>query len=66
MIYITTRRGASALVLRVNDELEIIPITTTPKAGQDLALRWLGVWFDRRLKFRRHVSKRTTKARQVA
>jgi hypothetical protein len=66
MIYITTRRGPSAPVLRVNDELEIIPITTAPKAGQDLALRWLGVWFDRRLKFRRHVSKRTAKARQVA
>jgi hypothetical protein len=66
MIYLTTRKGASILVLKVNDELEITPITTTPKAGQDLALRWLRVWFDRRLKFRRHVSKRTTKARQVA
>jgi hypothetical protein len=66
MIYLTTRKGASTLVLKVNDELEITPITTTPKAGQDLALRWLRVWFDRRLKFRRHVSKRTAKARQVA
>ena len=66
MIYLTTRKGASTLVLRVTDELEITPITTTLKAGQDLALRWLRVWFDRRLKFRRHVFKRTTKARQVA
>jgi hypothetical protein len=41
-------------------------ITTTPKAGQHLALRWLGVWFNRKLRFRRHVSKRITKARQVA
>jgi hypothetical protein len=45
---------------------DICPITAVPKAGQDLALRWLRVWFNRRLKFRRHVSKRTTKARQVA
>jgi hypothetical protein len=66
MIYLTTRKGASALVLKVNNELEITPITTTLKASQDLALRWLGVWFDRKLKFRRHVSKRTAKARQVA
>jgi hypothetical protein len=66
MIYLTTRKGAGTLVLKVNKELEITPITTAPKAGQDLALRWLGVWFDRKLKFRRHVSKRTTKARQVA
>ena len=66
MIHLTTKRGASALVLKINDELEINPITTAPKAGQDPALRWLGVWFDRKLKFRRHVSKRTAKARQVA
>jgi hypothetical protein len=66
MIYLTTRKGASALVLKVNNELEITPITTAPKASQDPALRWLGVWFNRKLKFRRHVSKRTAKARQVA
>jgi ribonuclease HI len=66
MIHLTTKRGASAPVLKVNDELEITPITTAPKAGQDPALRWLGVWFDRKLKFRRHVSERTAKARQVA
>ncbi|RAL63176.1 hypothetical protein DID88_004255 [Monilinia fructigena] len=30
------------------------------------ALRWLGVWFDRRLTFRRHVAERAGKARQVA
>ena len=66
MIHLTTRKGAGTPVLKVNNELEITPITTAPKAGQDPALRWLGVWFDRKLKFRRHVSKRTTKARQVA
>jgi hypothetical protein len=63
MIHLTTRKGAGTLVLKVNKELKITPITTTPKAGQDLALRWLGVWFNRKLKFRRHVSKRTAKAR---
>ena len=43
MIYLTTKKGASTLVLKVNDELEVTPITTAPKAGQHLALRWLGV-----------------------
>ncbi|RAL61072.1 hypothetical protein DID88_010413 [Monilinia fructigena] len=31
-----------------------------------LALRWLGVWFDRRLTFKRHVAERAGKARQIA
>jgi ribonuclease HI len=66
MIYLTTRKGASTPILKVNDSLVISLITTTPKAGQHLALRWLGVWFDRKLRFRRHVSERTAKARQVA
>jgi hypothetical protein len=66
MIHLTTKKGVSALVLKVNNELEITPITTAPKAGQHLALRWLGVWFNRKLKFRRHISKRTAKAKQVA
>ena len=66
MIHFTTRRGAGNPVLKVNRELEIAPIITAPKASQDPALRWLGVWFDRKLKFRRHVSERTAKARQVA
>jgi ribonuclease HI len=66
MIHLTTKKGASAPVLTVDDELEITPITTAPKAGQHPALRWLGVWFDRKLKFRRHVYERTAKARQVA
>lgn len=66
MIHLTRKKGATAPVLKVNDELEIIPITTAPKAGQHPALRWLGVWFDRKLRFRRHVEERVTKARRVA
>jgi hypothetical protein len=66
MIYLTTRKGASTPILKVNDGLVISLITTAPKAGQQPALRWLGVWFDRKLRFRRHVSERTAKARQVA
>ncbi|RAL58502.1 hypothetical protein DID88_004006 [Monilinia fructigena] len=36
------------------------------KKGDQPALRWLGVWFDRRLTFKRHVAERAGKARQIA
>jgi hypothetical protein len=66
MIYLTTRKRASAPILRVDDDLVIFLITTTLKAGQYPALWWLGVWFNRKLRFWRHVSERIAKARQVA
>jgi hypothetical protein len=46
----------------VNDE----PITTTPKEGDQRALWWLGVWFDRKLTFKRHVDERAAKGIEVA
>jgi hypothetical protein len=66
MIYLTTRKGALVPILRVNNDLVISLITTAPKAGQNPALRWLGVWFNRKLRFRRYVFERIAKARQVA
>ena len=51
MIHLTTRKEALAPILRVNDSLVISLIITTLKAGQHLALRWLGVWFNRKLRF---------------
>jgi hypothetical protein len=66
MIHLTTKKGGLAPTLKVNDNLEITPITTAPKPGQHPALRWLGVWFDRKMRFQRHVSERVSKARQVA
>lgn len=66
MIHFHTGRGIDAPILQVREDLAIVPITTVPKAGQQFALRWLGMWFGRKLRFRRHVAERVSKARHVA
>lgn len=66
MIHLTKKNGLAAPPCRVNDELTIHPILSATKEGDQPALRWLGVWFDRKLAFRRHVAERAAKARQVA
>ena len=66
MIHLTGKAGGHAPDCVVNDELTIHPITTAPKAGGQPAIRWLGVWFDRKLSFKRHVAERAAKARKVS
>ena len=66
MIHITKKRHDHAPPCVINDEISIEPITTAERRGDQPALRWLGVWFDRKLTFKRHVSERVTKARKVA
>jgi hypothetical protein len=66
MIHLTKELSGYALQCKVNDKLTINPITTALKDGEQPTLRWLGVWFDRKLTFRRHVSERAAKARKVA
>jgi ribonuclease HI len=65
-IHITRRHDNAAPPIRVNNALTIDPITTAEKEGMQPALRWLGVYFDRKLTWRRHVSVRAAKARAVA
>jgi hypothetical protein len=62
IIHFSRKGGNHALSCIVNNELIIQPITTALKAGEQPALRWLRVWFNRKLTFRRHVSKRAVKA----
>ncbi|RAL61224.1 hypothetical protein DID88_010303 [Monilinia fructigena] len=66
MIHLTRKNGSRAPDCVVSQDLVIPPITTSPKKGDQPALRWLGVWFDRRLTFKRHVAERAGKARQIA
>ncbi|KAI1675616.1 RVT-1 domain containing protein [Pyrenophora tritici-repentis] len=49
----------------VDDSLTITPITDQDDGVQP-ACRWLGVWFDRKLNFKRHVETRAATARKVA
>jgi ribonuclease HI len=65
MIHLTKARHDEAPPCVVNEEIIIMPIHA-PAAGTQPALRWLGVWFDRKLTFRRHICERATKARSVA
>src|SRR5436190_12556138 len=37
-------------------------VTTAPKEGDQPALCWLGVWFDRKLSFKWHISEHAAKA----
>jgi hypothetical protein len=48
------------------DDLRIDPVPLSSADHPLPGLRWLGVWFDRRLNFRRHVVERTNKAMKVA
>ena len=66
MIHLTKKTRQHAPPCVVSSDLTIHPILTAPKEGDQPALRWLGVWFDRKLSFKRHISERAAKARQVA
>ncbi|RAL58667.1 hypothetical protein DID88_002973 [Monilinia fructigena] len=64
MIHLSRKRNASSPSVAVSPELIISPVTAVGE-GQP-ALRWLGVWIDRKLSFKRHVSERASKALKVA
>jgi hypothetical protein len=46
----------------MNNKLIIQLITTAFKTGKQPALRWLKVWFNKRLTFYKHMTKRAAKA----
>ncbi|RAL63708.1 hypothetical protein DID88_003355 [Monilinia fructigena] len=57
-------KAAPANHVAVSPELIISPVTAVGE--EQPALRWLGVWIDRKLSFKRHVSERASKALKVA
>lgn len=65
MIHFHGGRNEEAPSLQIREGLSIEPITSA-KPGQQPALRWLGMHFDRKLRFRQHVKERTKKAKAVA
>ncbi|RAL59228.1 hypothetical protein DID88_006683 [Monilinia fructigena] len=64
MVHLSRKRSANSPSINVSPELTIRPVTAT--GNEQPALRWLGVWIDRKLSFKRHVTERTTKAMKVA
>jgi hypothetical protein len=65
MIHLTRQKGNYAPPCVVDEQLTIKPISPSRDNIQP-ALRWLGVWFDRRLTFKQHVATRNAKAVKVA
>ena len=58
LIHITRSRSIYAPSCIVDSELRIKPTTTAPGPNTKPAIRWLGVWFDRKFTFQRHVAER--------
>ncbi|RYO87805.1 hypothetical protein DL763_006223 [Monosporascus cannonballus] len=50
----------------ISDRLTINPVSEPEGSDRKPALRWLGVWFDRKFTFRRHVTERAGKAIALA
>jgi ribonuclease HI len=66
LIHITRSRDDDNPPVEVSSELTIQPTGAAARPGQTPAVRWLGVWFDRNLRFRRHVDERSNRAMALA
>lgn len=65
-IHLTRQHHTDNPDIIVEDNDIVVPIQQDPSSDEQPALRWLGVWFDRKLSFRRHVAIRAAKAHVVA
>ncbi|KAJ3575723.1 hypothetical protein NPX13_g3935 [Xylaria arbuscula] len=66
MIHITRGLSTANPPLEIPNRLRVEPVPLPTKGVKAPALRWLGVWFDRKLTFKRHVNERTSKALKLA
>ncbi len=65
MVHITRKRTQDNPMLRVG-RLSIHPQALPTKEQPEPGMRWLGVFLDRKLKFRRHVIEKAASAAKVA
>jgi ribonuclease HI len=66
MIHFARARTATNPDLVIPGHYTVSPIVTSEKKGRHPALRWLGVYFDKKLCYKRHVEERNEKAFHVA
>lgn len=66
MIHLTKKKSNYTLEIVINTELTIQSIAKAEKPKNQAELRWLSVWFDKKLSFRRHITERAAKARKIA
>lgn len=65
MIHFARARTATRPDLVIPRHYTVSPIVTSEKKGRHPALRWLGVYFDKKLRYKRHVEERNEKAFHV-
>jgi hypothetical protein len=65
MIHLTRKREYCSLDCKVSENQTITPVAEASD-GNQTTLRWLGIWFDRKLRFRQHVDTRIAAAQKVA
>jgi len=64
LIHLTRGRGNHSPPIQLADQtIEAIPPQVD---GSQTALRWLGVWFDRKLNFKTHIAKRAAVAQKIS
>jgi len=64
LIHLTRKRGLLSPPIQLDDqEIHAIPPEVN---GSQAALRWLGVWFDRKLTFKTHIAKRAAVAQKIS
>ncbi|RYO81946.1 hypothetical protein DL766_008345 [Monosporascus sp. MC13-8B] len=66
MIHITRKKDRGNPPIVIDGHFSIRPVQETQGSEREPALRWLGVWFDRKLTFKRHVAERAAKAMALA
>ncbi|RYC58905.1 hypothetical protein CHU98_g7303 [Xylaria longipes] len=66
LLHITKRRDETNPPLEIPGRLTLQPVPLPEKGASLPALRWLGVWFDRKLTFKRHVEERVGKATRLS
>jgi hypothetical protein len=65
MIHLTRKREYCSLDCKVSENQTITPVAEASD-GNQTTLHWLGIWFDRKLRFRQHVDTRIAAAQKVA
>ena len=70
LLHISTAKDGYAPPVAITEDICIQPVAEPApqddKPAKQPAMRWLGVYMDRRLTFRRHISERCSRAEKVA
>jgi len=70
LLHISRRRSDGAPPVVINDNIRVVPVMDEPgtanSPAKQAAVRWLGIYIDRKLSFRRHIAERCGRAMKLA